>query len=49
MLSLASNWGYVIPGYLVVAATLAIYTMYVVVKGRNLARRLPASRRRFLD
>ncbi len=42
-------WEYVVPGYLIVFATLAIYTLYVVRKGRALSQQLPPEKRRFLD
>lgn len=43
------HWEFVIPGYLIVFVTLAIYTVYVVRKGRALSAQLPPEKRRFLD
>ncbi len=43
------HWQYVIPGYLIVFVTLALYAGYLVRRGRQLAARVPAEKRRFLD
>lgn len=42
-------WEYVIPGYVIVFGTLALYTAWVLRRGRKLSAEVPAERRRFLD
>lgn len=42
-------WGYVIVGYAVVLGGLALYTGWVLRRGRRLARQVEPGRRRFLD
>lgn len=43
------HWGFVIAGYLVVFASIAAYTVAVLAAGRDLSRKVPAERRRFLE
>ncbi len=43
------HWQYVVPGYLFVFGSLALYTVAVLRRGRSLSRRLPPEKRRFLD
>ncbi len=43
------GWQYVVPGYLIVFGTLAVYTLVLLRRGRTLSRRLPQEKRRFLD
>ncbi len=43
------GWEYVIPGYLIVFGTLAVYTITLLRRGRNLSSQLPPEKRRFLD
>ena len=40
--------GYVVSGYTVVGVTLATYAAWVVRRGRQLSRRLPAGDRRWM-
>lgn len=42
-------WGYVAVAYGSGCATLALYTAWVLRRGRSLSRRLPEDKRRFLD
>jgi len=42
------GWEYVIPGYLVVFGTLAVYATAVLRRGRSLSKQLPEEKRRFL-
>jgi len=42
------HWEYVIAGYGVTFASLALYTMYVLRRGRMLAAKVPVERRRYL-
>jgi hypothetical protein len=42
-------WNYVIIGYGVVLGGLAIYSGWVVRRGRKLSRQVDPGRRRFLD
>lgn len=43
------HWGYVIVGYLIVFGGLAVYAALLINRGRQLTKRVPESRRRFLD
>ncbi|MGB5759209.1 MAG: hypothetical protein WBM50_20015 [Acidimicrobiales bacterium] len=43
------HWGFVIAGYLIVFAGLAVYTASVLFRGRELSKQVPEERRRFLD
>lgn len=43
-----SDWGYVIAGWAVVVGGLALYAGSIVVRGRRLAGRVPADRRRWM-
>ncbi len=43
------HWGYVIAGYLIVFAGLGAYTASILLRGRELSKRVPEDRRRFLD
>mgnify|MGYP007025641297 CR=1 FL=1 len=42
------HWEYVIPGYLAVFGSLAIYTVLLLRKARRLAAQVPPEKRRFL-
>jgi hypothetical protein len=42
-------WEYVIAGYGIVFAGIAIYSAIVLRQGRSLSKRVPPERRRFLD
>lgn len=43
------HWGFVIAGYLLVFGGLAAYVASVLVRARELSKRVPPDRRRFLD
>lgn len=43
------HWEFVIPGYLIVFVTLAVYALFVIRRGRTLSEQLPPEKRRFLD
>ena len=43
------GWEYVIPGYLIVFGSLAVYAVTLLRRGRKLAAQLPEEKRRFLD
>ncbi len=43
------HWGFVIVGYLVVFGGLGAYIASVLYRGRELSKRVPEDRRRFLD
>lgn len=43
------HWEFVIAGYLIVFTSLLIYSVTLVNRGRRLSKRVPESRRRFLD
>jgi CcmD family protein len=43
------HWGYVIVGYLIVFGGLAAYSALLISRGKQLTKRVPESRRRFLD
>lgn len=43
------HWSYVIAGYAFVFAGLAAYVAHVLYRGRELSKRVPEDRRRFLD
>ncbi len=40
---------YVLAGYTIVFVTLALYSLQMVKRGRDLSRQLPEEERRFLD
>lgn len=40
---------YVIPGYLIAFATLGLYSLQLLKRGRDLSKQLPEEERRFLD
>ncbi len=42
------HWSYVAAGYVIVFATLALYAVRTVTRGRRLARRLPSEERRWM-
>ncbi len=42
------HWGYVTAGYVIVFATLALYALRTVFRGRHLARRVPPGERRWM-
>ncbi|MEM7337875.1 MAG: hypothetical protein AAF467_04445 [Actinomycetota bacterium] len=42
-------WEYVIVGYVVVLGGLGLYSAAILRQGRNLSRRVPPEKRRFLD
>ncbi len=42
-------WSFVIAGYSFVGVALVFYTVWTLRQGRNLSRRVPPDRRRFLD
>ena len=42
-------WGYVIAGYVFVLGGLALYSAWLLRRGRKLARQVDPERRRFLD
>lgn len=44
-----SHAGYVLTGYVASLGSIGAYAWWVVRRGRNLAPRVPAERRRFLD
>ena len=43
------HWGFVIAGYVIVFTTLAAYISWVLFRGRELTKRVPPERRRYLD
>ncbi|MGI9595044.1 MAG: hypothetical protein ACR2QK_02725 [Acidimicrobiales bacterium] len=43
------HWGFVITGYAIVLTGLAVYIAFVLHRGRELSKRVPEDRRRFLD
>lgn len=43
------HWEFVVPGYLLVFVSLAVYAVWLVRRGRALAKQLPPEKRRFLD
>lgn len=43
------HWGYVIVGYLIVLGGLGAYIASVLHRGRQLTKRVPEDRRRYLD
>ena len=43
------HWEFVIAGYVLVLGGLGAYVAWVLVRGRELSRRVPEDRRRFLD
>ena len=42
-------WGFVFAGYGLIFAALGLYAAFVLHRGRELAKRVPEERRRFLD
>lgn len=48
-MGLEDGWQFVIPGYLITFGAIAAYALWVVIRGRRLARELPEQERRFLD
>ena len=42
-------WEFVIAGYSVVFGGLALYVVFLLRRGRSLAKQVPPDRRRFLD
>ena len=43
------HWAFVIAGYGIVLVGLTLYAGALIRKGRQLSRRIPPERRRFLD
>jgi len=43
------HWEFVIAGYLIVFGGLGVYAALLLNRGRQLSKRVPESRRRFLD
>lgn len=43
------HWGFVIAGYLIIFSGLGVYIGAVLLRGRELSKRVPQDRRRFLD
>ncbi len=43
------HWEYVFAGYGIVFASLVVYVVSVLYRGRELSRQVPDDRRRFLD
>ena len=43
------HWEYVIAGYLIVFSGLGAYIASILIRGRELSKRVPEDRRRFLD
>lgn len=43
------HWGFVIVGYTIVFAGLGLYAATLIHRGRQLSKRVPEGRRRFLD
>ncbi|MEM9132533.1 MAG: hypothetical protein AAF962_00140 [Actinomycetota bacterium] len=43
------HWEFVAVGYSFVFGGLALYTFFLLRRGRQLSRRVPPDRRRFLD
>lgn len=44
-----NHWVFVIAGYAIVFAGVAVYAAWVLSRGRSLADEVPEERRRFLD
>lgn len=42
-------WEFVAAGYAIVFGGLGLYTFFLLRRGRQLSRRVPPERRRFLD
>jgi hypothetical protein len=43
-----SDWGYVTFGWMLTVAVLVAYTVWILVRGRSLGRRLPPEDRRWM-
>ncbi len=43
------HWEFVTAGYIIVLSGLALYTAWVVHRGRQLSRQVPQGRRRYFD
>ncbi|MEM7323224.1 MAG: CcmD family protein [Actinomycetota bacterium] len=43
------HWEFVIAGYVIVFTGLGAYAAYLINRGKQLTKRVPESRRRFLD
>lgn len=43
------HWNFVIAGYGLVGGGLILYTTWLIRQGRELSKRIPPERRRFLD
>jgi len=43
------HWGYVIAGYAIIFSGLGAYVAAVLFRGRELSKRVPQDRRRFLE
>ncbi|CAN5537084.1 hypothetical protein BH20ACT2_BH20ACT2_20040 [soil metagenome] len=43
-----NHWDYVTAGYVITFATLGLYALRTLVRGRRLARRLPPEQRRWM-
>ncbi len=44
-----NHWAFVTAGYLIVFVGVAVYTAWVLARGRSLTDEVPEERRRFLD
>ncbi len=45
---IASQWPYIIAAWLVTGAVLAVYVGWVLMRGRDLSRRVPPDQRRWM-
>lgn len=43
------HWSFVIAGYLIVFVSLGVYIAFLLYRGRELSKRVPEDRRRYLD